>query len=227
MSTSLRANSTYAEQNYLVTPGGQTIANVTVTYAVRHQFCAPAGLRMEIKGSANWGGGAAAAIVTTHGALSLRFGRVPISARGDRVWFGNSSGVWLGFDWSDSDGPLLHPTFDMAKGELTYQVNGSFAIDPVTVATTSQPYPTEESGQHSVVYNNGYYWVFFFCKGQIYVDVVFASNLFEHLSREETAAALAGGAVDFGIPTGGVARLVVVGRGAELRHVQPLLAEVR
>ena len=121
VSTSLRANSTYAEEDYLVAPGRQTIANVTVTYAVRHQFCEPAGLRMEIKGSANWGGGAAAAgTTTTRGALSLRFGRVPISARGDRVWFGNSSGVWLGFDWSDSDGPLLHPTFDIAKGELTY-----------------------------------------------------------------------------------------------------------
>src|SRR3989454_10996229 len=57
MSTSLRANSTYAEQNYLVAPGGQTIANVTVAYAIRHQFCEPAGLRMEIKGNANWGGG--------------------------------------------------------------------------------------------------------------------------------------------------------------------------
>ncbi|TLY05912.1 MAG: RHS repeat protein, partial [Thaumarchaeota archaeon] len=177
MSTSLRANSTYAEQNYLVAPGGQTIANVTVAYAIRHQFCEPAGLRMEIKGNANWGGGAAAAATTTtHGALSLRFDRVPISARGDRAWFGNSSGVWLGFDWSDSDGPLFHPTFNLARAQLTYQVNGSFTIDPVTVATTSQPYPTEESGQHSVVYNNGYYWVFFFCKGQFYVDVCYASS---------------------------------------------------
>src|SRR5437667_137725 len=176
MSTSIRANSTFAVQNYLVAPGGQTIANVTVTYAVRHQFCEPAGLRMEIKGNASWGGGAAAATTTTRGALSLRFSRVPISARGDRVWFGNSSGVWLGFDWSDSDGPLLHPTFDMARAQLTCQVNGSFTIDPVTVATTSLPYPTEESGQHSVVYNNGYYWVFFFCKGQFYVDVCYDSS---------------------------------------------------
>src|SRR5439155_2674242 len=135
VSTSLRANSTFEEENYLVAPGRQTIANVTVTYAVRHQFCEPAGLRMEIKGNASWGGGAAATTTTTHGALSLRFGRVPISARGDRAWFGNSSGVWLGFDWSDSDGPLLHPTFNIAKGELTYQVNDSFAIDPATVAT--------------------------------------------------------------------------------------------
>src|SRR5439155_25377380 len=146
--TSFRANSTYAEQNYLVAPGPNTIANVTVTYAVRHQFCEPAGLRMEIKGNANWGGETAANTTTPHGALSLRFSRVPTFARGDRVWFGNmSSGVRLGFDWSDSDVPPRNPAFNIAKRELTYQVNGTFAIDPVTVATTSQPYPTEESGQ--------------------------------------------------------------------------------
>src|SRR5438552_8227256 len=132
---------------------------------------------MEIKGNANWGGETGATTTTPHGALSLRFSRVPTFARGDRVWFGkNSSGVRLGFDWSDSDVPPLNPAFNIAKRELTYQVNGTFTIDPVTVATTSQPYPTEESGQHSVVYNNGYYWVFFVCKGQLYVDVCYASS---------------------------------------------------
>src|SRR3989449_6294199 len=89
--TSFRANSTYAEENYLVAPGPNAIANVTVTYAVRHQFCEPAGLRMEIKGNANWGGETGATTTTPHGALSLRFSRVPTFARGDRVWFGKSS----------------------------------------------------------------------------------------------------------------------------------------
>src|SRR2546425_253935 len=51
-SKGLRSNSTYAEQNYLVAPGGQPTANVTAAYANPHQFGKPAGLRMEIKGNA-------------------------------------------------------------------------------------------------------------------------------------------------------------------------------
>src|SRR2546422_8711191 len=148
------------------------MASVTVTYAAHPQFGEPAGLRMEIKGNASWGGEKAATTTTTHGALSLRFGRVPIFARGDRVWFGkNSSGVWLGFDWSDSDGPLLHPAFNLGRGELTYQVNGTVTIDPVAVATTSEDNPPDESVQHPAVYTYGYYWVFFVCTGRISVDV--------------------------------------------------------
>src|SRR3989442_876044 len=52
--TRLRGNSTSALQNYLWVLGRQTVANVTVSYSVRRQFCQPAGLEIAIAGQMDW-----------------------------------------------------------------------------------------------------------------------------------------------------------------------------
>src|SRR2546426_2212336 len=93
--TTLRANSTVAIQNYLLTVGSQTTANVSVSYLIRHQFCQPAGLKVKLQGRLAIAPGSSSVI-------SLAFNKPPISLKNYRAWFGNSSGVALGFDWSDS-----------------------------------------------------------------------------------------------------------------------------
>src|SRR2546422_9759789 len=80
--TTLRANSTVAIQNYLLTPGSQTAANISVSYSIRHQFCQPAGLKITISGRSNWGSRGS-------GMISLPFNKSPISIASGRAWFGN------------------------------------------------------------------------------------------------------------------------------------------
>jgi len=82
--TALRGNSSMALQNYLWVLGGQTIANVTVSYSVRKQYCQPAGLEVAISGEADWRVGRA-------GSLSLRFNKPPVRLDAHRAWFGGGS----------------------------------------------------------------------------------------------------------------------------------------
>src|SRR5207249_9990470 len=94
--TTMRGNSTLALQNYLWLVGRQTIANVTVSYSVRRQFCQPAGLEIAISGQADW-------MLAKAGLLSMRFSKPPTELDAHRAWFGrNDSRVQLGFDWGDS-----------------------------------------------------------------------------------------------------------------------------
>src|SRR5438132_1953862 len=92
VATTLRANSTAAIQNYLSTQGSQTVANVSVSYSIRHQFCQPAGLKITIHGQANWGS-------AKSGSLSLLFNRASIRLVSTRAWSGHKSSAWLGSDW--------------------------------------------------------------------------------------------------------------------------------
>src|SRR3989441_5811703 len=109
--TTLRSNSTMALQNYLWVLGRQTIANVTVSYSVRRQYCQPAGLEIAISGEVNW-------IIGKAGSLSLRFNKLPVKLDEQRAWFGgNSSGVQLGFDWGDS--LPYAPNFDSMGSTLS------------------------------------------------------------------------------------------------------------
>src|SRR5256712_7217959 len=126
----LRSNSTSALQNYLWVLGRLPIANVTVSYSVRRQFCRPAGLEIAIHGYVNWRFGRA-------GSLSMRFDRPPVRLDAHRAWFGgNDSRVQLGFDWGDSlphppifDKPLnppswrVAPTLPTAPSTFTHQSN--------------------------------------------------------------------------------------------------------
>ena len=92
--TTLRGNSTMALQNYLWVLGRQTIANVTVSYSVRRQFCQPAGLEIAIAWQADWR-------IAKAGLLSMRFNKPPVKLDAHRAWFGgNGSRVQLGFDWA-------------------------------------------------------------------------------------------------------------------------------
>jgi len=92
--TTLRTNSTMALQNYLWVLGRQTIANVTVSYSVRRQYCQPAGLEIAIAGRADWR-------IAKAGLLSMRFNKPPVKLDAHRAWFGgNGSRVQLGFDWA-------------------------------------------------------------------------------------------------------------------------------
>src|SRR5437870_6022818 len=121
--TTLRSNSTLALQNYLWVVGRQTIANVTVSYSVRKQFCRPAGLEIAISGEVNW-------IIGKARSLSLRFNKPPVKLDAHRAWFGgrNDSRVQLGFDWGDS--LQYAPTFDRTLNALSWSVGPTFAIDP-------------------------------------------------------------------------------------------------
>jgi len=91
------------------------------------------------------------------GTISLVFNRPAISAKGSRIWFGNSSGVALGFDWSDS--ASLSPAFNPAKSTLSYSVGPTFAIDPVTVGTGNTAGINDY--QRQTFYANGLFWAFY------------------------------------------------------------------
>ena len=110
--TTLRSNSTFALQNYLWVLGRQTIANVTVSYSVRRQFCQPAGLEIAISGQVDWR-------IAKAGLLSMRFSKPPTELDAHRAWFGarNDSRVQLGFDWGDS--LQYAPSFDRTLNALS------------------------------------------------------------------------------------------------------------
>ncbi|HKT22386.1 MAG TPA: hypothetical protein VJR06_07260, partial [Nitrososphaerales archaeon] len=93
--TTLVGNSTTAVLEIRIATASLTLADTKLTFSVYDQFCRPAGVRLVITGSADWG-------QTGRGVVALAFQKKPISLSGDRAYFGNSSGVALGFDWNDS-----------------------------------------------------------------------------------------------------------------------------
>src|SRR5439155_1550214 len=113
--TTLRSNSTLALQNYLWVLGRQTIANVTVSYAVRRQFCQPAGLEIAISGQVDWR-------IAKASLLSMRFSKPPTEVDAQRAWFGarNDSRVQRGFDWGhgtlNPDGTITKTLTDAPVG---------------------------------------------------------------------------------------------------------------
>ena len=122
------ANSSDAVQSYVVTASGKTIANFSVSYSVKYQFCQPSGIEMTINGNADWGSNA------DSGTLTLSFTHVPIQVNGTKAWFGNKSGILLGFDWARSIS--YSPIWNNSTNALMYDVGSSFAIDPTTITTT-------------------------------------------------------------------------------------------
>src|SRR5213593_4415060 len=158
--TTLRSNSTFALQNYLWVLGRQTIANVTVSYAVRRQFCQPAGLEIAISGQVDWR-------IAKASLLSMRFSKPPTEVDAHRAWFGaNDSRVQLGFDWGDS--LQYAPSFDRMLNALSWSVGPTFRIDPQTVASTSVS--TMQQQSRNLWFANGRWWLFYevFCGGNYY-----------------------------------------------------------
>src|SRR2546425_10661691 len=159
--TTLRSNSTFALQNYLWVLGRQTIANVTVSYSVRKQFCQPAGLEIAISGQADWR-------IAKAGLLSMRFSRPPVKLDAHRAWFGgrNDSRVQLGFDWGDS--LQYAPTFDRRLNALSWSVGPTFRIDPQTVSSTGVS--TMQQQSRNLWFTNGRWWLFYevLCGGTFY-----------------------------------------------------------
>src|SRR3989441_1218722 len=158
--TTLRGNSTSALQNYLWVLGRQTIANVTVSYTVRRQFCQPAGLEIAITGQMDW-------MIGKARSLSLRFNKPPVKLEPLRAWFGgNDSRVQLGFDWGDS---LQYvPSFDRTLNSLSWSVGPTFRIDPQTVSSTSVS--TMQQQTRNLWFTNGRWWLFYevLCGGTFY-----------------------------------------------------------
>src|SRR3989441_1403381 len=159
--TTLRSNSTFALQNYLWVLGRQTIANVTVSYAVRRQYCQPAGLEIAISGQADWR-------IAKAGLLSMRFSRPPVKLDAHRAWFGgrNDSRVQLGFDWGDS--LQYAPSFDRRLNTLSWSVGPTFRIDPQTVSSTGVS--TMQQQSRNLWFTNGRWWLFYevLCGGNYY-----------------------------------------------------------
>jgi len=151
--TSLRGNSTTALLDYLVVSGkGKVLANVTVSYSERYQFCEPAGLTIDIKGTANWGS-------AKTGTLSFAFRDAPTRVEGSRADYGNRSGVSIGFDWADSQ--AASPSFDSSSRSVSWRVGRTFDIDPTTVAESAYWYPTTWDQQRKTCFSDGLYWLFY------------------------------------------------------------------
>jgi hypothetical protein len=149
----LKANSTKAFQDFLVKVGNTVVANVTAIYSVRHQFCQPAGLQMDIKGTANWG-------TKRTGSIQLSFKSKPVKLESYRAWLGNKSGTFIGFDWRDS--AALSPTFSAASNTISWSVGSSFNIDPATIGTTTDSNGLMSSNQNHICVTNRRDWVFYF-----------------------------------------------------------------
>lgn len=149
----LFANSTTAVAETLVSTAQSLVANVTVVFSVYSQFCQPAGVRVEILGSVNWGHAGS-------GVIQLHFGKSPIAVHGDRAWLGNGSAEALGLDWSDSAN--LSPSFTAAANVVSWVVGPTFLIDPVTVGTSTSSAATEYSNQPKMCVASNQDWVFYF-----------------------------------------------------------------
>jgi RHS repeat-associated protein len=154
VATTLSANSTFALERYVDIGGGKTLANVTVTYGLRYQYCQPAGLEMTIDGTADWAD-------QNSGVLSVNLGRAPNVVNGERASFANSStGTSIAFDWSDS--ASMSPSFNAADNSVSWKVGSAFTIDPTIVATSSGASATQYDTQSHVFDNrNGLDWVFY------------------------------------------------------------------
>lgn len=160
--TSLLANSTVADQTFLVMRGNNVLANLTVVYSINKQNCENAGIKMVIHGLVFWAAGT--------GVISIPFKSTPLpessKANGTnrpasmRAIFGNAGGVSIGFDWSDSK--PLNPVFDKATNSLTYAVGSSFTIDPVTVGTSNSYVAMRTDSDGQICYSQGRTWLFWF-----------------------------------------------------------------
>src|SRR2546428_11976787 len=90
----------------------------------------------------------------------MTFKQAPIQAKGNRALFGNKSGIQIGFDWNDSRS--FSPAFDSSKRSVSWQVGGTFDIDPTTIATSNTQQTFEYSdNKNEPCYANGRYWVFY------------------------------------------------------------------
>jgi hypothetical protein len=155
--TSVKANTTASYVDYVTSNGGNVISNVTVSFKVRYQFCQPAGLKIAIGGTADWGAGKS-------GNLAFTFSK-PATLMGlQRAFFGNRSGVALGFDWSDS--AAFQPNWNLSNSSLSWRVqSGKFVIDPYTVGTSTVGAATQMDDQKKSFVNiNGLDWVWY-CDG--------------------------------------------------------------
>ncbi len=150
-STTLIGNSTTAVENILGLSLQGVVENITTSYSVRHQSCQPAGLKITISGYVDWQGGS--------GELSLPFESKPTSVDQYRAYFGNNSGVALGFDWSDS--AAFGPSFAPETNSLSWSVGDTFYVDPVTVTTTSNFNGVAFGNQGRVFQALGRFWAFF------------------------------------------------------------------
>jgi RHS repeat-associated protein len=148
ISTSLVANTTTAELTYV----DSTVAHLTVTFSEHYQFCNPSGIEINLQGVSSWTG-------SGQGQIGFVFNKSPIEVVGDRAYFGNTSGIAIGFDWSDS--ASLNPVFQSTTNTLFYTVGQNFTIDPITVGTSSYQYPTSNDDGGHVCNANGYNWIFY------------------------------------------------------------------
>lgn len=153
-SVTLKANRTKAFENFLVEAGGRVLANVTVIYSMRHQFCQPAGLKITTEGTVDWGRNGTGTIV-------VPFKQRPLEVNGSRAWFGNKSGVALGFDWADSLG--LNPHYDNRTSTLSYPVRGTFSVDPAVIGTSTSSGAIDFGYQHKeLCFGSSRYWLFYY-----------------------------------------------------------------
>jgi hypothetical protein len=148
----LAGNSTHAEQTFEVRTGPTTDARLVVSYSIAKHGCQASGIEITLSGSAHWSTGT--------GTISLPFMSVPGSVSGDRAWFGNSSSVALGFDWSDS--AAMNPTYSSTARSIFWPVGDSFTIDPVTITTSTSSSSTMYSYQTHVCAASRRTWVFYF-----------------------------------------------------------------
>ncbi|MHB8702457.1 MAG: RHS repeat-associated core domain-containing protein [Nitrososphaerales archaeon] len=154
--TTLIANSTFAVQDDILTSATHVVANVSVSYGIRDQYCQPAGLKITISGSANWG-------IAKTGNISLSFNTpmIPVATQGVnasyQAWFGNASGVSIGFDWSDSRS--MNPAFNVGARTLSWSVGSSFTIDPITMTSINQTMFGRWT--HDIWHAAGLWWFFY------------------------------------------------------------------
>lgn len=172
--TKLVANSSMALENIRTTISASTVANVTLAFSVYKQFCQPAGIRLDISGSVNWG-------PIRKGQVKMSFNKAPISVSGDRAWFSNKSGVALGFDWSDSK--AFSPAFGNRSLTLSYTVGSTFSIDPVTLGAAASS-ALAFGYQGRICNAAGLYWVFYYDGTNM--GYMTSSNLGETWSSEIT-----------------------------------------
>jgi len=92
--TTLVGNSTTAVEEIRVGTGPNPIADVKLSFSIYRQYCQPAGVRLEISGRVAWGS-------SGEGLLSIIFNHSALSSSKYRAYFGNTSGVALGFDAAD------------------------------------------------------------------------------------------------------------------------------
>ncbi|MDG6981077.1 MAG: RHS repeat protein, partial [Nitrososphaerota archaeon] len=151
--STLIGNSSSAVYETKVTEGPLLLSDVRLTLSVYRRFCQPAGVRLQISGSQDWG-------ASETGPISVVFDKAPDSYSSYRAYFGNSSGVALGFDWNDS--ASLNPQFSSATRTLSWTVGPSFDIDPETVSTSTSSFATAYSNQPKYCSADGRDWIFYF-----------------------------------------------------------------